>query len=323
MFSVNQYAVQIVKEKILPYAEKLNCKVHHLKNGATVVDMGVEMPGGYQAGRLFVEATIGGMGDVQFGQYKEGCIDLPSIDVYIDQPCTACLSAQFSGWKMKGKDIEGYINPIGSGPARAIAKNDPFSQCWTYQDVHHEVVFGAQTQEIPNEEDAEDIATQCHVDPSNVYILAARTGSLTGSIQICSRTVEASSWRLQRKGFDISTIISGYGTCPIAPPIFDEVLAMDRVNTALLYGVKVKYLVDWEDDKIAEIIDTLPFSASRRYGEDFYDLFEEGKHDFYIVDKDVHTVAYYEIYNIRTGSCFKAGEIRDDMMKKSFERLAK
>lgn len=320
MFSVNQYAVRIVREQIIPNAEMLNCKVHQLGNGATVVDMGVEMPGGYMAGKLFVEATIGGMGHVDFGRFTLGELDMPSIDVYIDRPQTACLSSQFSGWKMRTKPIEGYINPIGSGPARAIAKNDVFSQCWTYQDCHHEVVFGAQTQELPTEEDAKDIADACHVDPANVYILAARTGSLTGSIQICSRTVEASMWRLSRKGFDISKVISGAGTCPIAPPVFDEVFAMDRVNTALLYGVTVRYLVDCTDEACERVIHELPFSASKRYGEAFYDLFEEGKHDFYIVDKDVHTVARYELTNIATGHRFCAGELREDMLKESFYR---
>ena len=316
MFSVNQYAVQIVKEKIIPYAEMLNCKVHTLKNGATVVDMGVEMPGGYQAGKLFVEATIGGMGIVTFGRFQCGKIDLPSIDVYIDQPATATLSNQFSGWKMKMREgCLGNINPIGSGPARSLAINDVFSQSWTYKDNSHETVFGAQTQVLPDEEDAEDIAKQCGVTPDNVFILAARTGSLVGSIQVCSRTVEASTWRICRKGFDIGKLISGFGTCPIAPPIWDEVRAMDRVNTALLYGVDVKYLVDSTDEEIEACMEQLPFSASRRFGEKFYDLFEEGKHDFYIVDKDVHTVARYTFTNIRTGNTFTAGEIREDMLE--------
>ena len=35
MFSVNQEAVRIVKEKIIPNAEMLQCEVHQLKNGAT------------------------------------------------------------------------------------------------------------------------------------------------------------------------------------------------------------------------------------------------------------------------------------------------
>ncbi len=318
MFSVNQAAAKIVKEQILPNAEKLNCKVHQLQNGATVVDMGINMPGGYQAGKLFVLATIAGMGHVEFGNFTCGNINLPSIDVYIDDPLTATLSTQFSGWKMKGKNLDGWINPIGSGPARAIARNDIFSQSWDYQDVHHEAVFGAQTVELPDEAMAEEIAEQCHIRPENVYILAARSGSLVGSIQVCSRTVEATGWRITRKGFDTKKIISGMGTCPIAPPIRDELRAMDRVNTALLYGASVRYLVDCTDSEVEQVIELLPFNASRRFGEEFIDIFEEGKRDFYIVDKDIHTIARYEITNIATGHTFRAGVLREDLLEKSF-----
>ncbi len=320
MFSINQQAVKIVKEKILPFAEQMNCKVYHLKNGATVVDMGVESPGGWMAGKLLVEATIGGMGHIDFGQYLLGERILPSIDVYIDRPVEATLSSQFSGWKMPGKDIPGYINPIGSGPARAIARNDIFSQSWHYQDIHHETVFAAQTQEIPDEAVAEMVAEACKLEPQNVYILACKTASLAGSIQVCSRTVEASVWRLFRKGFDIAKIISGMGTCPVAPPIKDELRAMDRVNTALLYGVTVRYVVDCEDSEIEAVINTAPFNASKRFGERFIDIFEEGKRDFYIVDKDIHTVARYEFVNYATGNSFTGGVIREDMMVDSFYR---
>ncbi len=320
MFSINQQAVKIVKENIIPFAEQLNCKVYLLKNGATVVDMGVEARGGWLAGKLFVEATIGGMGHVDFGQFHLGELTLPSIDVYIDHPVEATLSSQFSGWKMPRKDIPGYINPIGSGPARAIARNDIFSQSWHYQDIHHETVFAAQTQEIPDDKVAEMVAEACNLSPENVYILAAKTANLTGTIQVCSRTVEASLWRLYRKGFDIGKIISGMGTCPIAPPIRDELQAMDRVNTALLYGVTVRYVVDSTDEEIEAVIHQAPFNASRRFGERFINIFEEGKRDFYIVDKDIHTVACYEITNYATGNTFRGGELREDMLKDSFYR---
>ena len=318
MFSINQQAVKIVKEQILPNAEQLNCKVSLLDNGATVVDMGVEMPGGYMAGKLFVEATIGGMGYVTFGTFYGGGINLPSIDVYIDHPQEATLSSQFSGWKMPGSGEKGAINPIGSGPARAIARNDIFSQSWTYQDIHHETVFAAQTTELPGEDLAEDIARACNISTENVYILAARTGSLVGSIQVCSRTVEASQWRMTRKGFDISKIISGMGTCPIAPPIRSELHAMDRVNTALIYGASVSWLVDCTDAEIEAVIKELPFDASRRFGETFMFIFEEGKRDFYVVDKDIHTIAGFEITNIASGNTFRAGTIRHDMLKDCF-----
>lgn len=320
MFSINQQAVQIVKEQIIPRAEQLNCRVVPLSNGATVVDMGVEAPGGWMAGKLFTEAMIGGMGHVDFGHFRADDLELHSIDVYIDHPQEACLSAQFSGWPIKGGPRPDGIAPIGSGPARAIARKDIFSQAWTYQDTHHETVFGAQIAQLPDEALAEEIAAACDVNVENVYILAARTGSLTGTIQVCSRTVEASIWRMERKGFNIAHVISGTGTCPLPPPVKNELQAMDRTNTALLYGVTVRYVVDCDDGEIEAVIDELPFNASRRYGERFIDLFEEGERDFYRVDKDVHTVARYEITNYATGSVFKAGEIRVDQMRESFYR---
>ena len=318
MFSINQRAVAIVKREILPSLEELNCTMHLLANGAKVIDMGVSAPGGYRAALLFVDATIGGLGKSSYGTFSREGLTLPSIDVYIDHPQEACLSSQFSGWKLPGEGLPGNINPIGSGPARAIARNDIFSQAWDYKDTHHETVFAAQTQELPDEAMAEAVAEACGIRPENVYILAARTGSLVGSIQVCSRTVEASIWRLYRKGFDISKIISGSGTCPIPPPIFDEFYGMDRVNTALLYGVTVRYIVNCKDEEIEAVINNAPFNASGRFGERFADIFEEGKRDFYLVDKDIHTVARYEMVNYATGNTFSAGEIRVDMLLDSF-----
>jgi len=321
MFSVNQEAVKLVKEEIIPKAEQLNVEILHLNNGTTVIDMGVNKSGSLSAGILFTEATFGGLGWAQFGYFKKGEINLPSIDVYIDKPREGTLSSQFSGWKLPRKDLA--IAPIGSGPARAIAKNDIFSQCVEYQDNHHEVVFGAQTTILPDEEITSSIAKQCNISPENLYVLAATTGSLVGTIQVCSRTVEATMWRLYKKGFDIYTVISGIGTCPIPPQTKDELVAMDRVNTALIYGASVHYIVDWDDNKIEKIIKELPFSASKRFGTSFLEIFEEGERDFYKVDKDVHTIAHYTISNINSGRTFSAGIIREDILESSFFRTGR
>ncbi len=316
MFSVNQEAVKIVKEKIIPKAEELGVRIIHLNNGTTIIDAGINETGSLSAGILFTEATFGGLGKAQFGYFRKGKINLPSIDVYIDKPREGTLSSQFSGWKLPRKNLG--IAPIGSGPARAIAKNDIFSQCVEYQDIHHEVVFGMQTTVLPDEELSSSIAKECKILPENLYIIAATTGSLAGTIQVCSRTVEATMWRLYKKGFDIYTVISGIGTCPIPPQTKDELVAMDRVNTALIYGASVHYIVNWEDDKIEKIIKELPFSASKKFGTSFLEIFEEGDRDFYKVDKDIHTIAHYTITNINSGRTFSAGIIREDMLESSF-----
>ena len=52
-FSVNQRAIAIVEEEILPRQEQLQVRAHQLANGATVIDMGVEEKAGWQAGKYF------------------------------------------------------------------------------------------------------------------------------------------------------------------------------------------------------------------------------------------------------------------------------
>ncbi len=318
MFSINQEAVRIVKEKIIPCVEQLNCRKTTLKNGGTVVDMGLETPGGWLAAKLFIDATIAGLGRVDYGRFQHGSIDLPAIEVYIDRPQIACLSSQFSSWPMAKKDIPGYIRPMGSGPARALAQNDFAVKVWDYVDVHHETVFGLQAEALPDEAFVDEIAAACGIAPENIYLLVVRTGSLAGSIQVCSRTIETSIWRLHVKGFDIKKVISGMGSCPIAPPVKDECRAMVRVNAAVLYGGIVRYVVDCTDAEIEAVIDKLPTQSARRYGYSFAKMLEEGERDIFKTDKDIHGVAIFEIMNYATGSVFKAGEIREEYLKEIF-----
>ncbi|MCK4452444.1 MAG: hypothetical protein KAX26_17875, partial [Anaerolineae bacterium] len=65
MISVNERAAEIVRRMIAD-AEPLGLAVIRLPNGATVVDAGVEVPGSLEAGRLFAEACMGGLGQVSF-----------------------------------------------------------------------------------------------------------------------------------------------------------------------------------------------------------------------------------------------------------------
>jgi len=219
---------------------------------------------------------------------------------------------------MPQKNIPGYIRPFGSGPARAIAQNDFAVKVWDYVDTYHETVFGFQADVLPDEQLADEIAAACHISPENVYILAAKTGSLAGSVQICSRTIETTVWRLHVKGFDLHKVISGMGSCPIAPPVKDEFKAMVRVNVAVLYGSIVRFIVDCADSEIEAVIDLLPTMSAKRYGYPFAKMLEEGGRDIFNTDKDIHGAAIFEIMNYRTGSVFKAGEIREEYLQELF-----
>ena len=53
-WSVNEKAAEIIEQEILPRADRLNIGVSVLKNGATVLDMGIHCKGGFRAGKYFV-----------------------------------------------------------------------------------------------------------------------------------------------------------------------------------------------------------------------------------------------------------------------------
>jgi len=47
-------------------------------------------------------------------------------------------------------------------------------------------------------------------------------------------------------------------------------------------------------------------------------MVEEGGRDIFNTDKDIHGAAIFEIMNYRTGSVFKAGEIREEYLQELF-----
>jgi methenyltetrahydromethanopterin cyclohydrolase len=69
MISLNKRAMRVVRH-IIDDAEALGCKVIKMDCGATLIDMGLECPGSYEAGLLFTRANIGDLGLVQYGDFK-------------------------------------------------------------------------------------------------------------------------------------------------------------------------------------------------------------------------------------------------------------
>lgn len=319
MFSISELTVKFIRKRILPHVEQLNCRAHTLKNGATVIDMGIEAGGSYEAARLFTQVTLGTLGDVSYGLYDLDGAQVPSVQVTIPNPQIACLSAQFSAWKVAPTG-EYQLAGFASGPARAITRNDKVSQMWPYQDKHPETALALQTCDLPDEAFAQNVADACGIDPAGVYLLAATTGSLVGCVQICARTPEVSMWGLGFKGFDVGKVVACTGYAPVPPCTRDELRAMDRVNTSCLYGGVISYVVDCEDSELMGLADKLVFANTRHFGRRFADLYEEAGRDIFQMDSEVHKVAEITINNLKTGTTVSAGRRDLPMLKDSFYR---
>jgi methenyltetrahydromethanopterin cyclohydrolase len=314
---LSKQTVELIEKDILPRAEALGCAVTTLACGATVIDMGIHAPGSWEAGRLFTQVSLGGLGEVSFSRFCQGRIDLPAVTVTLPHPQEASLSSQFSSWKIK--QTGSYrLYGFGSGPARAIARQDDIARMWHYRDSWHATALCVQTAEMPDDEIALEVSRACNVDPSCVYLLAATTGSLVGCIQICARMPEVALWGLAVNGFPLETVLcfDGYGV--VAPCARDELLAMDRVNNSIFYGSYARLLVDCEDDAIERILPTMSFADTIHAGKTFGELFEEANHNIYNMDLSVHKVAVCELNNIRSGRSFRAGSFNPDMLYTSF-----
>lgn len=315
MISVNRNAMRIVKE-VIDRADDLNVRVLRTSNGATVIDMGVKAPGGWDAALKFVDISLGGLGGSSFSIRKIKNFDLPVLHVFTDHPLISCLCSQISGWILKGAEGPDGIAPLGSGPARAVARGDKFITEFDYSDRSEDVVLLLQIDRVPDESIAAVVADGCRVSPEHVYLLAARTGSVVGSANVSSRTLETSIWRLHELGFDLKRVIAAWGEAPVAPFCDDELTAMVRANTFVYYGGSVGFVVDGEDEELRKITPCMPLSPQTcpDYHVGFAELFERAGRDIFKMDTFVHSVARVTIYNVRTGNVFCAGEVDEEML---------
>ena len=297
-------------------AEALELKATRLTNGATVLDAGISVPGSLEAGRLFAEACLGGMGKVHFSEINYGEFSFPGVNVAVSQPTLACMGAQYAGWAVRVQENEpaSTYMAMGSGPARALFRGEPIFEKLEYRDRTDVAVLALESRRLPSEEVTMWIAEKCQVSPAQLYLLVAPTASLVGSVQVSARVVETGLHKMSEVDYDISSVLSGFGTCPLASIAQDDLQAIGRTNDAVLYGGRAWYTVRGDDAQIENLIDRLPSSASRDYGTSFYELFQRYEGDFYKIDPLLFSPAEVFINNATTGRSFHAGRVNSDIL---------
>ena len=317
MISVNQRAAAIV-QRMIDGGETLGLGVERLKNGATVLDAGVHVPGSFEAGRLFACACLGGLGQVRFTQQsyeaRAGDCDsvfwLPLVEVTVDCPPVACMASQYAGWAIK---LDRYF-AIGSGPARALYSNEEIYHRLNYRDQSETAVLMLESRTMPDEEVADFVSKKCGVTPDRLILAIAPTASLVGSIQVAARSAETGLHKLVELGFDVRGITAAFGRCPLAPVASDDLRAIGRTNDAILYGAQVFFAAQAEDSELADLIGRIPSESSIDYGTPFYELFRRYNGDFYQIDRMLFSPAQVEINNVKSGRTFRAGHLNPPLL---------
>jgi methenyltetrahydromethanopterin cyclohydrolase len=308
----------VLVRKIMEDADALGCKVIRMESGATVIDMGLNCRGSWEAGLLFTRVSLGDLAQVQLGRFRlNEEYSFSSVEVFVEQPLIACMASQIAGWKLG----EGEYATIGSGPARAIAavESDQYFTMTPYREKNEEAVLCIQDIKYPDERISLSIAEACGVKPENVYLLVAPSTCIVTSMQVSARVIEQVCHKMFEKGFDAGQIVMARGNAPIAPVVRDETKTMGRINDALIYGSETEFWVDATDEAIAKVIHQLVSkTSSPNYGEPFGEIFEKAGKDFYYIDHDVHSIAKIQIHNVNTGRAFTAGEINYKALERSF-----
>jgi methenyltetrahydromethanopterin cyclohydrolase len=301
ILSVNSLAWKLA-EKLLNNQAFYGVHASKTSAGATVIDAGVNVPGGFQAGKILTELCMGGAGKAMLGFKAYGDLALPSVTVSSDHPAVAALGSQFAGWRIKEPD--GSI-AIGSGPARALAlKPKKIYKEIGYKDASNKAVLTL-----------EKVAGACNIKPENLIAVVAPTASVAGLTQVAGRVVEVGIHKLRTLGLSPKLIRYAMGYAPIPPSCGGFEVAMARTNDAILYGGTV-YLVVEHDDEAAlkKIVEQAPSNTSKDYGKPFLQIFREADRDFYKIDHNLFAPAVLMVNNAKTGKVFKAGEANPEVL---------
>ena len=113
-------------------------------------------------------------------------------------------------------------------------------------------------------------------------------------------------------GINLHWIVSGCGSCPIAPVLNDEMKAMGVTNDCILFTGNVTVSVDIPEGRESEFVALLkkaPSSASPSYGKPFYETLQDVGGDFYKIDAGLFAPAQITVINRTTGNIFTEGTL--------------
>jgi methenyltetrahydromethanopterin cyclohydrolase len=321
--NLNRSGLKLVRQ-LCDEADKYAVTVEKTESGATLVDAGIKVEGGFLAGEMVTEICLGGYGKATVTPVQYGDIVLPSVFVQTDHPALSLLGSQFAGWQIKG---DGF-SAIASGPARALAlKPKHLYETLMYTEESNDAVLVLETETKPPEAVIQQIAEKCRVTPENLYLIMFSTTSLTGATQVSGRIVETGLHKLERFELNPLSVKHAWGYAPIVPVHPNAGEAMGRTNDAILYGGVTSYTVNFEDEiGLRGIVNQAPSSSSKMLQEAkrlaeknprFLDIFKEAGFDFYKIDPEIFAPAVVSITNARTGNTFRAGSLDIGVLKSS------
>jgi methenyltetrahydromethanopterin cyclohydrolase len=289
-------------------------EVISMPSGTRVIDCGVKAAGGRSAGVMMAEICLSGLGRVSVKNLGPSVWAGPWVWVFTEEPVAACMASQYAGWQIAGE----RFFAMGSGPMRAAYGKEKLFDDIGFRERPSRAVGVLETTKLPPDEVCRKIAADCGVPADKLMLVCAKTASDAGHLQIAARSVETALHKMHELGFDLHRVKTGQGFAPLPPTAPDDMKGIGRTNDAVLYGGVVMLSVVGDDESLAEIGPQIPSSSSRDFGEPFATIFERYNRDFYRIDPLLFSPAVVQLVNLDTGRCHAFGQLRPDVLKKSF-----
>jgi methenyltetrahydromethanopterin cyclohydrolase len=317
MVSVNARAARLL-DQLLADAAQLRVAARRGALGELLVDAGVEARGGIEAGLRIAEICMGGLGHVSLAPWDGASAWRWALKVASSNPVIACLASQYAGWNLSHGEGEAAYSVLGSGPGRAVARQEELFQQLDYRDQAGRAIFVLEAHAPPPDALVEKIADDCQLAPKDLAFLYAPTQSLAGGVQVVARVLEVALHKAHTLKFPLERIVDGLGMAPLSPPGRDSLTAMGRTNDAIIYGGNAQLFVTGPDDDAADLARQLPSANARDYGRPFHESFKAVNYDFYAIDPMLFSPAAVTVTAIESGNSFHAGRIDEALVHASF-----
>ena len=315
--SVNKLAKPLV-DHLIAHAAALRIGVEQLANGCTLIDAGIRVDGGLEAGRLVAEICLGGLGTVSLTHSAFVPRWPLTVNVHSTNPVTACLGSQYAGWSLSHGEGKDSFYALGSGPARSLAGKEKLYEDLGYHDQADHGVLVMEVDKVPPLPLVDEIAAACGLNAADLTIILTPTSSLAGGMQVVSRVLEVALHKAHELKFPLHAIVDGNGCAPVPPPHADFIQAMGRTNDAILFAGQVHLFVNSSDGDAEALAKQMPSSVSRDYGRPFAEIFKEYKYDFFKIDPMLFSPARVIVTAVNSGRCFQAGQLDETLLCQSF-----
>ena len=310
---MNEAASEIA-DTMADQPELLRVRSYRLGSGTRIIDAGVEVDGGMEAGIALAEICMGGLGNVSCTPLQIGDQTYTGLTVWTDHPAVACMASQYAGWAIS----VGKFFAMGSGPLRAHARVErELFEKLGYEEEAEEGVLVLETRALPTDEVAAWIAEKARLQPVQLTFVVAPTASLAGGVQISARIVETGLHKIETLGFDVKRVVAASGTAPLPPVAKNDLRAIGRTNDCILYGGQARYTIRASDAELEKLAQQVPASASRDYGTPFYEIFQRYGGDFYQIDPLLFSPAEVWLTSTESGRTFHAGQLNPEVLQAS------